>query len=223
MDDKRSGKSEGGTTGYTTRLNDEQARVVEDAAKILNVTTAKFIRDAAIARASEVVNSQGRNALALRQFAVQMATQLMDPLLEVTGLAEHDMNANKPGFLVRGAARRSSIEELRQMWLGEYDMTQWGCRPLHAVAFAAGSIDAQSQIRLGMDGNDDFEIAQAIEVVDVMPSSIDNVEQIRDALKSAPSVLGHYLWQELDAQGSTEIRYKPVVHPDSMLSGDSEG
>lgn len=222
MDDKRSGKSEGGTTGYTTRLNDEQARVVEDAARILNVTAAKFIRDAAIARASEVVNSQGRNALALRQLAVQIARQLADPNLSVIGVTKESPYTKMPGMTVKGSARRSALKSLHEEWSGEYDTTEEGCRPLHVVAFMGSSLDALTQMQLGMDGNDDFDIAQAIEVVDVMPSAIENVQQIRDALQSAPAVLGHYLWQELDAQGSTEIQYKPVVHPDQMLSGDSE-
>ncbi len=71
------------STGYTTRLSTEQGRVVEEAARLLDVTPAKFIRDAALGRALEVVNSQGENAVALRRIAEQLADRVLNPTIRL--------------------------------------------------------------------------------------------------------------------------------------------
>lgn len=71
------------TKGYTTRLTDPQATQVEEAARLAGTSTAKFIRDAALGRARDILNSTGANAKAMSRLSEQMLDAISNPSIRV--------------------------------------------------------------------------------------------------------------------------------------------
>lgn len=72
------------TTTYSTRLNDEQRSLLEEAASIAGVSAAKLIRDAALRAAADTVNSQGPNEAAIMSSMYTLAGSLKNPQATVT-------------------------------------------------------------------------------------------------------------------------------------------
>lgn len=72
------------TTTYSTRLNDEQRSLLEEAASIAGVSAAKLIRDAALRAAADTVNAQGGNDAAILSSMHALAGTLKNPHATVT-------------------------------------------------------------------------------------------------------------------------------------------
>lgn len=79
---RRSGKKGGGrerrlqSGSYSTRFEPTHQELVEQACRILNWTPARFIRDAAVRRAAEVINSAGPSRYSLAALAAEMVKHL---------------------------------------------------------------------------------------------------------------------------------------------------
>lgn len=72
------------TTTYSTRLNDEQKALVEEAAAIAGVSASKFIRDAALQAALDGVNAYGTNDAAILASMLSLADVLKKPHATIT-------------------------------------------------------------------------------------------------------------------------------------------
>jgi len=68
------------STSYSTRFDAAQRKVIEQAAKLLDCSPAKLIRDAAVCRAVDVVNGSGESEIAVRS----LARKLVDHVFDVT-------------------------------------------------------------------------------------------------------------------------------------------
>jgi uncharacterized protein (DUF1778 family) len=69
------------TTTISTRLTTQHRELIEKAAGIANVSPAKFIRQAAVDRAADVINADGDSVAALRRLAQLVVEQLQNPVL----------------------------------------------------------------------------------------------------------------------------------------------
>jgi len=72
------------STTYSTRLNDEQRALLEQAAEIEGVSASKFIRDAALKAAADTVNSSGNNERAIYAAVYSLADIVRNPKASVT-------------------------------------------------------------------------------------------------------------------------------------------
>jgi uncharacterized protein (DUF1778 family) len=69
----------GETVTYSTRFTKEQRELVEEAAKVMDCSGAKFMRDATVMRAAEVVNTSGESRVMLQRLAALVAKQMLNP------------------------------------------------------------------------------------------------------------------------------------------------
>lgn len=76
------------TTTYSTRLNDQQRVLIEEAAAISGVSASKFIRDAALQAAADTVNANGSNDAAILAAMMSLADVLKKPQATVTYFSE---------------------------------------------------------------------------------------------------------------------------------------
>jgi uncharacterized protein (DUF1778 family) len=72
------------TTTYSTRLNEDQKTVLEEAAAIKGISASKFIRDAALQAAVDTVNAHGSNDAAILSSLLSLADVLKRPEATVT-------------------------------------------------------------------------------------------------------------------------------------------
>ena len=72
------------TTTYSTRLNDAQRSVLEEAAEIAGVSTSKFIRDAALKAAADTLNASGKNEAAILSTLLSLADVIKRPQATVS-------------------------------------------------------------------------------------------------------------------------------------------
>lgn len=77
-----------GTASYATRLTPEQRAVIDRAAGEVGWSPAKFIREAAVSRAVDVVNASGASRPALRILAATALQQMMGLMLDAQRVAE---------------------------------------------------------------------------------------------------------------------------------------
>lgn len=71
-------------TSYSTRFTPQQRQAIDDAAAQSGCSTAKFIRESAVARAVEVLNAGEDSQAVLRRLAALVSEQLHNP-----GIREH--------------------------------------------------------------------------------------------------------------------------------------
>ena len=94
-------ENEGGSTSYSTRFDPRHRELIEEAAKLLNVTPAKLIRESAVARAAHVVNAAGNARYHLRQIAVAVADQILNPSVEYDEVKYGELSDNPSSQCVR--------------------------------------------------------------------------------------------------------------------------
>lgn len=80
--------TDAGTIAYSTRFDDKQRALIEDAARVLNWAPAKLIREAAVRRAADIVNGSGDAELVLRTLASRVLDHLLDPEKEAASREE---------------------------------------------------------------------------------------------------------------------------------------
>lgn len=78
--DPNSGSS--GTTTLTARFSTEERELVERAAELRKWSAAQLLRDAAVRRATDIINSSQRNRTRLERLAATFRTRLLNPTLE---------------------------------------------------------------------------------------------------------------------------------------------
>jgi len=69
------------STTISTRMTAQHRELIEKAAAIANVSPAKFIRQAAVDRAVDVINADGDSVAALRRLAQVVVEQLQNPTI----------------------------------------------------------------------------------------------------------------------------------------------
>jgi len=78
------------TTTYSTRLNNKEKQILEDAAALADVSSSKFIRNATLQASSEIINAAAPNDRAIKTAARILAKQLLDNQLEINYRGEHE-------------------------------------------------------------------------------------------------------------------------------------
>lgn len=78
------------TTTYSTRLSDEEKRILEEAATLADMSSSKFIRNATLKASVEKINAASPNDLAIKTIARVLAKQLLDNQLEINYHGEHE-------------------------------------------------------------------------------------------------------------------------------------
>ena len=78
------------TTTYSTRLNDEQREHLENAAASTGVSASRFIRDATLRAAADVVNSTAPNDRAITAIAQRLADSISNQQAELEYQYEDD-------------------------------------------------------------------------------------------------------------------------------------
>lgn len=73
------GAAASSTLTYSTRFDDRQRELIDQAAKLKQWSPAKLIREAAISRAADIVNASGSSSPTLRHLARLVAKQLVKP------------------------------------------------------------------------------------------------------------------------------------------------
>jgi hypothetical protein len=76
------------TTTYSTRFDSRQRELIESAAKQLNWSPARLIRDAAVRRAADIANASGSADVKLRELAGLLLNQLLNPKVEIVSLSD---------------------------------------------------------------------------------------------------------------------------------------
>jgi uncharacterized protein (DUF1778 family) len=94
---KKSDKAD--TTTVSTRFDDKQKELLEEAAKAADCTVAKFVRDAALQKAVAVVNASGPSEVRLRQLAEKLVNHIYAATAEsISDIEDGDVIA---GYVVR--------------------------------------------------------------------------------------------------------------------------
>jgi uncharacterized protein (DUF1778 family) len=94
------------TTTVSTRFDDKQKELLEDAATAANCTVSKFVRDAALQKAVAVLNASGASEVRLRQLAKMLVSHLY--------AAEAELITDDEGLTV-GYIVRSPLYERKQV------------------------------------------------------------------------------------------------------------
>lgn len=96
------------TTTYSTRLNEKQRALLEEAAEALGVSASKFIRDAALLAAADAVNTQGQNEAAIDTAMHTLAEKIKHPSvvirersLVIGQTREHEVQASPGDIALR--------------------------------------------------------------------------------------------------------------------------
>lgn len=71
------------TTTYSTRLNNEERLILEEAATLTDVSSSKFIRNATLQASSETLNAAAPNDRAVKSIARTLAKQLLELQCEI--------------------------------------------------------------------------------------------------------------------------------------------
>ena len=74
----------------STRVTARQKQVVDEAAQLLKMSTAKFIREAVIEKAVAVLNASGNNNDPLRELAEKLLIPALNPMVEVVWQPQFD-------------------------------------------------------------------------------------------------------------------------------------
>lgn len=116
------------STTYSTRFDPKQRELIESPAQRLNWSSARFIRDATVCRAADVVNASGFAELKLRELATTVLDQLLNPSFSVTQLVGDLKSAHSTRTITRFEAERYR-ENARQV---PADEGQW-CRQVKDI------------------------------------------------------------------------------------------
>lgn len=105
------GSSPSTSTTLTARFTTEERELVERAAELRKWSAGQLVRDAAVRRAADIINSSQRNRTRLERLAAHFRTRLLNPALE----SEYaDMSAQAQRL-------RAEIEFAEKSGDGDYD------------------------------------------------------------------------------------------------------
>ena len=103
------------TTTYSTRLNDQQKGHLEQAAALMGVSASRFIRDATLRAAADVVNSSAPNDRAINAIAQQLANSICDQqaaleFVDENGEITHSKATLNNGYLSMNTANDQDFD-----------------------------------------------------------------------------------------------------------------
>ena len=150
------------TTTYSTRLNDEQRALVEQAASSRGVSASKFIRDAALQAAVDAVNAEGTNDAAILASMMALADVLKSPQATITyhsGVVEHTtqrtVSVGRAGTPIDVHITADNGEDLdfRPVSIQAETLTQKQLMTLREIAVSC-PITFSSAFKRAIDGSD---------------------------------------------------------------------
>ncbi|MBB6431378.1 uncharacterized protein (DUF1778 family) [Algisphaera agarilytica] len=136
-------KTENRTASYSTRFSPQQRDVIDEAAKLSGCSAAKFIREAAVARATDTVNASEEAGAVLKRLAALVVEQLQNPGVrefwhdgppEVTNTVKEewrwDSFAGEDGYVERRYREETLVqagfrkEDVQPLYLADEDLSQ---------------------------------------------------------------------------------------------------
>jgi len=115
----KKGKGQQDTTAYGTRLTARQRQLIEEAAQVLDCSSAKFIRDAAVRRAADVVNASGEARTQLKALTLKLLDHILNPEVAKLG-KEGGCTAVKSALYHPGLATKANVVSM-----GEDPNEEW--------------------------------------------------------------------------------------------------
>lgn len=108
---KQSPNSTPETSTLSTRFNARQREAVERAASIANCTPAKLIRESAVTRAAEILNTRGSAGTSLRALAAKALQPMINPVVEVEFFGGHPDHGETRKYSIAEWDRIRSCDE----------------------------------------------------------------------------------------------------------------
>jgi len=96
------------TSTYSSRFDAKQRDLIELAAAKSNWSPAKFIREAALRRAVDVLNADGRAEARLRDLARSLVQHLFNPTVDLDIVVEHEFSTEEWGTRKLTVSRHAS-------------------------------------------------------------------------------------------------------------------
>lgn len=195
-------------SGYTVRMDAEDGADVEAAAKVLNMTTAKFMREAVVAKSRDVLNSQDRNAVAMRRIAGLLSEYLIDPSIRVIGDLDGERVESTLHFEYDRAVRRDEPStNFKQIVFWDFYQSDEGNAVGERVEVDAGDCANKTDIR-------------DVRMCRMSDSDLDDVVRM---LHDSGSEFVRILLEELTARKTGKPSYRPVKGARIETDGSSVG
>ncbi len=193
-------------TTYSTRLRPDEGKTVDAAARLLNLSTAKFLREAILARSKDLLIARsGRNRTALENLASEVRSHLTNPSVRLKGYFDQQLIETECSY---------------------YDLIEFLERDSESGIFVLAFNDEFSHGRLQElcyeHGGEPWDCAGLVRPhsVELIPMSADRLRELRQALDMAGSEFACILSEELSEMKPGRIFFSPAID-ESMLLNDS--